>query len=98
MSTSTARDIFCGVTLLDVSKVDHTKPQSVLTKSDEAYESRMSGIRSFEGLRAMFSVGGLDAYKNWYEYAKSVTDLDVEEHRYFQEYRKFLEVLGQISA
>ena len=26
------------------------------------------------------------------------TDEDVEEHRYFQEYRKFLEVLGQIGA
>ena len=98
MSTSTARDIFCGATPLDVSKIDPTKPQSVLTKCDEAYESRMSGIRSFEGLRAMFSVGGLDAYKNWYEYAKSVTDVDVEEHRYFQEYRKFLEVLGQIGV
>ena len=98
MSTSTARDIFYGWTPMDESKIDPTKPQSVLTKCDEAYESGMDGIRSLEGFRTMFSVGGLDAYKNWYEHVKSNTDVDVEEHRYFQEYRKFLEIMGQLSA
>lgn len=98
MSTNTARDIYCGAIPLDVSKINPTKPQGVLTKCDEAYERRMSALGINGGLGTMFSISGLDGYKNWYEYARSVTDVDVEENRYFQEYRKLLEVLGQMSA
>ena len=46
----------------------------------------------------MLGVGGLASYGNLYEYAKKTTDVDVENSRYFQEYRQFLNILEQISA
>ena len=45
----------------------------------------------------MLGVGGMGSYKNWYEYSKENTDLDVEKSKYFQEYRYFLDVLAQIG-
>ena len=98
MSTSTARDIYHGAVPLDVSKIDPTKPSGVLTKCDAAYERQMNALGITDGLGIMFRAGGLDSYRNWYEYAKSATDVDVENSRYFQEYRQFLGILEQIGA
>lgn len=91
LSTSTARDIYCGAVPLDTSKIDPTKPQGVLTWCGQAAEA-------FGGLGTMLGVGGLASYGNLYEYAKKTTDVDVENSRYFQEYRQFLNILEQISA
>ncbi len=91
MSLSTARDIYCGAVPLDTRNINPTKTQGVLTRCDGASEV-------FGGLGAMFNVGGLGSYRNWYEYAKKTTDVDVENSRYFQEYRQFLNVLDQLGA
>ncbi len=46
----------------------------------------------------MLEVGGLDSYKNLYEYSKAATDVDVNKSQHFQDYRKFLEILEQLKA
>lgn len=43
-------------------------------------------------------VGGLDSYKNLYEYSKAATDVDVNKSQHFQDDRKFLEILEQLKA
>lgn len=91
MSKSTARNIYCGAVPLDTSRINPTNTQGVLTRCDGA-----SG--AFGGLGTMFGIGGLGSYRNWYEYAKRTTDVDVENSRYFQEYRQFLNVLDQLGA
>ena len=44
---------------------------------------------SFGGLGTMLEVGGLDSYKNLYEYSKAATDVDVNKSQHFQDDRKF---------
>ena len=50
---------------------------------------------SFGGLGTMLEVGGLDSYKNLYEYSKAATDVDVNKSQHFQDDRKFLEILDR---
>lgn len=97
MSTSTARDIYCGAIPLDTSKIDPTKPQGVLTKCDDSMRNPFA-FGNIGGLGAMVNIGGLASYKSWYEYVKSATDVDVDQSSYFQEYSQFLHVLEQMNA
>lgn len=97
MSKATASFIYHGVTPMDESKIDPTKPQDVLTKCDDASDGKLNFANGFSGLGTMLGVGGMGSYKNWYEYSKENTDLDVEKSKYFQEYRYFLDVLAQIG-
>ena len=46
----------------------------------------------------MLAVGGLDSYKNLYEYSKAATDVDVGKSGHFQDYRRFLDILEQLKA
>ena len=97
MTTSRARDIYYGFIPIDESKVDLTKNQSVLTKCDEAYEPPMCLAALFEGVGTMVETGGFNSYRNWYEYAKSVTDVDVDTYKYFQDCRRYLDILEQLG-
>jgi hypothetical protein len=36
--------------------------------------------------------------RNWYEYAKSATDVDIDTSRYFQDCKRYLDILEQISS
>lgn len=98
MTRSTARDIYCGAVPLDVSKINPTKTQGTLTKSSASMNSGLNLPGALGGLGAMFGTCGLSAYKNWYEYAKSSTDVDVSQSAYFQDCNKYLEILEQLSA
>ncbi len=98
ISKVTARNIYYGFIPLDESKVDLTKNQSFLTKCDDAYERRMNFSSAFHGLGVMVGTGGIDYYRNWYEYAKSATDVDVDTSRYFQDCKRYLDILEQISS
>ncbi|MEY8337898.1 hypothetical protein AALB16_07660 [Lachnospiraceae bacterium 62-35] len=97
MSISTARDIYCRAIPLDVSKINPTKPEGVLTRCDDSRKTNHV-FGSIGGLGTMLGVGGLESYKSWYEYAKSATDVDVKKSSYFQEYRQFLNVLEQMNG
>ena len=96
MSTSTARDIYCGAIPIDTSNYDPSKNQGVLTKCDDSFDFGGGLSGAFGGLGRMLGVGGMDAYRNMYEYAKRTTDVDVESSRYFQEYKQFLEVIDKL--
>ena len=98
ISKSTARDIYCGAVPLDVSKINPTKTQGTLTKSSIVSNTRLNIPGALGGLGTMFGVGGLASYKNWYEYAKSSTDVDVDQSAYFQDCNKYLKILEQLSA
>lgn len=98
ISRSTARGIYCGAVPLDVSKINPTKTQGTLTKSSIVSNTGLNIPGTLGGLGTMFGVSGLAAYKNWYEYAKSSTDVDVDQSAYFQDCKKYLEIMEQLSA
>ena len=66
-------------------------------KCDDAFESKMNFAGAFGGMGTMLGVGGLDSYRSWYEYAKSVTDVDVDTSKYFQDCRRYLDILEQLG-
>ncbi len=57
------------------------------------------GMKSYEEeeLRMIFR-HELYHYKNRYEYAKSSADVDVDPSAYFQDCKKYLEIMEQLSA
>ncbi len=97
MSAATASFIYHGVTPIDESKVDLTKNQSVLTRCEDNFLGKPDFASGLAGVGTMFGAGGLGIYKNWYEYARANTDVDVEKSGFFQEYRYFLDVLARIG-
>lgn len=89
ISKGRATAIYLGITPLDESKINPTKPEGVLTKCDDVSGRNNHGFGNW---------GGLDSYKNLYEYSKAATDVDVSKSQHFQDYRKFLEILQQLKA
>ena len=98
ITRSTARGIYCGAVPLDVSKINPTKTQGTLTKDSIVSNIGLNIPGALGGLGAMFGTCGLSAYRNWYEYAKSSTDVDVDQSAYFQDCKKYLEIMEQLSA
>lgn len=98
ISKGRATAIYLGITPLDESKINPTKPEGVLTKCDDVSGRNNHGFGNWGGLGTMLGVGGLDSYKNLYEYSKAATDVDVSKSQHFQDYRKFLEILQQLKA
>ena len=98
ISKGRARDIYYGFTPLDESKINPTKPESVLTRCDDASDRWMNGFGNLGGLGTMLEVSGMDSYRTMYEYSKRETDVDVDQSQYFQDYRKFLEIMEQLNA
>lgn len=97
MSTSTAMAMYLGLIPADSS------PGGVLTKCDPATEARMDSLRKgfdgmgdgyygMGGIRTMLSAGGIESYRNWYEYTKLMTTVDVEKSEYFQSGEMLLEI------
>lgn len=84
ISKGRATAIYLGITPLDESKINPTKPEGVLTKCDDVSGRNNHGFGNW---------GGLDSYKNLYEYSKAATDVDASKSQHFQDYRKFLEIL-----
>ena len=98
ISKGRAIAIYLGITPLDESKINPTKPEGVLTKCDDVSDRKNHAFGSLGGLGTMLDVGGLDSYKNLYEYSKAATDVDVNKSQHFQDDRKFLEILEQLKA
>ena len=98
ISKGRATAIYLGITPLDESRINPTKPEGVLTKCDDVSDRKNHVLGSMGGLGTMLKAGGLDLYKNLYEYSKAATDVDVEKSQHFQDYRNFLEILEQLKA
>lgn len=98
ISKGRASAIYLGLIPLDESKINPTKTEGVLTKCDDVSDGKSNLLGMFGGLGTMLEVGGLDYYKNLYEYSKANTDVDVDNSQHFQDYRKFLEILEQLNG
>jgi len=98
ISKGRATAIYLGIIPLDESKINPTKPEGILTKCDDLSDRRGNAFGNPGGLGTMLEVGGIDSYKNLYEYSKANTDVDVAKSQHFQDYRKFLEILEQLRA
>ena len=97
IDTGTATAMYYGLIPIDSSR------GGVLTKCDPATEARMDSLRKgfdgmgdgyygMGGIRTMLSAGGIESYRNWYEYTKLMTTVDVEKSEYFQSGEMLLEI------
>lgn len=97
VSTSTAMAMYLGLIPADSSS------GGILTKCDPATEARCDSLRKgfdgmgvgyegMGGIRTMLSAGGIESYRNWYEYTKLMTTVDVEKSEYFQSGEMLLEI------
>lgn len=81
--------------------VDASQTGGVLTKCDPVMEARCNRLRNgygdIGGIRAMLSAGGIESYRNWYEYTKLKTTVNVGESEFFQSAEKLLEIFQWMS-
>lgn len=98
MDTCTAKAMYLGLI-----PADSTHTGGMLTKCDPATEARIDSLRKgfdgmgdgyygMGGIRTMLSAGGIESYRNWYEYTKLMTTVDVEKSEYFQSGEVLLEI------
>lgn len=69
-----------------------------MTKCDDVFDRKNNAFGNLGGLGTMLKAGGMDSYKNLYEYSKAATDVDVNKSQHFQDYRKYLDILEQLKA
>lgn len=97
MDTGTAKAMYLGLIPADASS------KGVLTKCDPAMEARRDSLRKgfdgmgagyegMGGIRTMLSAGGIESYRNWYEYTKLMMTVDVEKSEHFQSGEMLLEI------
>ena len=90
VSTSTAMAMYLGLIPADSSS------GGILTKCDPATEARCDSLRKgfdgMGGIRTMLSAGGIESYRNWYEYTKLMTTVNVEKSEYFQSGEALLQI------
>ena len=98
ISRGRACAIYLGLIPIDESRINPAKPEGILTKCDDVSDRKNNAFGNLGGLGTMLEVGGLDSYKNLYEYSKAATDVDVNKSQHFQDDRKFLEILEQLKA
>ncbi|MCI9582717.1 hypothetical protein D3Z50_13435 [Clostridiaceae bacterium] len=98
ISRGRACAIYLGLIPIDESRINPAKPEGILTKCGDASGGRRNALGNLGGMGTMLAVGGLDSYKNLYEYSKAATDVDVGKSGHFQDYRRFLDILEQLKA